>query len=100
MEETQVWALGWEDPLEKEMATHLNILAWRIPWTNEPGRLQSMGLQRVGHDWRDLAQLSLPIFNNIWPTKMAILCYGYGMWDIGSPTKDQTCAPCIGSAEA
>ena len=41
---------GWEDPLEMGMATHSNILAWRIPWTGEPGRLQSMGSQRVGHD--------------------------------------------------
>ena len=40
----------WEDPLEKEMATHSSILAWRIPWTEEPGRLQPMGSQRVGHD--------------------------------------------------
>ena len=47
-----MWArfLGWEDPLEKEMATHSSILAWRIPWTEELGGLQSMGLQRVGHD--------------------------------------------------
>ena len=43
-------SLGWEDPLEKETATHTSILAWRIPWTEEPGRLQSMGSQRVGHD--------------------------------------------------
>ena len=43
-------SLGQEDPLEKEMATHSNILAWKIPWTEEPGRLQSMGLQRVGHN--------------------------------------------------
>ena len=43
--------LCWEDPLEKAMATHSSTLAWRIPWTEEPGRLQSMGLQRVGHDW-------------------------------------------------
>ena len=50
MEETQVLSLGWEDPLEKEMAIHSNILAWKIPWTEEPGRLQSMGLQGVGHD--------------------------------------------------
>ena len=42
--------LGWEDPLEKEMATHSSILAWRIPWAEEPGRLQSIELQRVGHD--------------------------------------------------
>ena len=48
--ETQVQSLGWEDPLEKEMATHSSILAWRIPWTEEPGRLQSTVSQRVGHD--------------------------------------------------
>ena len=48
--ETQVQSLGWEDPLEKGMATHSSILGWRIPWTEEPGRLQSMGSQRVGHD--------------------------------------------------
>ena len=49
-QEIQVRSLGQEDPLEKEMATHASILAWRIPWTEEPGRLQSMGSQRVGHD--------------------------------------------------
>ena len=43
-------SLGWEDPLEKDMATHFSILAWRIPWTEQPGGLQFMGLQRVGHD--------------------------------------------------
>ena len=50
MWETWVQPLGWEDLLEKRMATHSSILAERIPWTEEPGRLQSMGLQRVGHD--------------------------------------------------
>ena len=50
MHETQVRCLGWKDPLEKEMATHSSTLAWRIPRTEEPGRLQSMRLQRVGHD--------------------------------------------------
>ena len=50
MQETWVRTLGQEDPLEKEMATHSSILAWRIPWTAEPGGLQSMGSQRVGHD--------------------------------------------------
>ena len=50
MQETRVQYLGWEDPLEKEMATHSSILAWRIPWTEEPGGLYSMGSQRVGHD--------------------------------------------------
>ena len=48
IQETWVWSLGWEDPLEKEMATHSRILTWKIPWTEKPGRLQSMGLQRVG----------------------------------------------------
>ena len=47
MQKTQVWSLGWEDPLEKGMATHCSILAWRIPWTEEPGGLQSTGLQSV-----------------------------------------------------
>ena len=50
MQETQDRSLGWEDPLEEETASHSSILAWRIPWTEEPGGLQSMGLQRVGHD--------------------------------------------------
>ena len=50
MWETWVRSLGQEDPLEKEMATHSGILAWRIPWTEEPGGLQSTGSQRVGHD--------------------------------------------------
>ena len=51
MQETRVQSLHWEDPLEKEMATHSSILAWRIPWTEQPGGLQSMGSQRVGHDY-------------------------------------------------
>ena len=51
MWKTWVQSLGWEDPLEKEMATHSSTLAWKIPWIEELGRLQSMGLQRVGHDF-------------------------------------------------
>ena len=51
MQETQVWSLGGEDPLEKEMATHSSILDWRIPWIEEPGRLQSLGLKRLRQDW-------------------------------------------------
>ena len=50
MQKTWVRSLGWEDPLEKEMAIHSSTIAWKIPWTEEPGRLQSMGSQRVGHD--------------------------------------------------
>ena len=49
-QEAQVHSLGWEDPLEEKMATHSSILAWKIPWTEEPGELQSKGLQRVEHD--------------------------------------------------
>ena len=51
----QVQSLGWEEPLEKKMATHSSTLAWRIPWTEEPGRLPSMWSQRVGRHWSDLA---------------------------------------------
>ena len=50
MQETWIQSLGWEDPLEKEMAAHSSSLAWKILWTEEPGRLQSMGSQRAGHD--------------------------------------------------
>ena len=50
MQETQVLFLGWEDPLKKGMTTHSSILAWKIPWAEEPAGLQSIGLQRVGHD--------------------------------------------------
>ena len=51
VQEIQLWFLGQEGPLEKEVTTHSSILAWNIPWTEEPGRLQSMGSQRVRHDW-------------------------------------------------
>ena len=59
MQETQLQSLVWEDPLEKGMATHSSILASRIPWTEEPGGLQSMGSQRVGHDRATSLSLSL-----------------------------------------
>ena len=67
MQETWVQSLGREDLLEKEMATHSSILAWKIPWMVEPGRLQSMGSQRVGHDWAtslSLSQCRRPGFNS------------------------------------
>ena len=63
VQETRVQFLGWEDPLEKEMVTHSSILAWKIPWTEKLGRLQSTGSQRVGHDWATSlthSQCSLP----------------------------------------
>ena len=59
MRKTRVRFLGWEDPLEKEMAIHSSTLAWKIPWMEEPDRLQSMGSQRVGHDWATLLSLSI-----------------------------------------
>ena len=59
MQETWVGSLGQEDPLEKEMATHCSILAWRIPWVEEPDGLQSMGSQRDGHDWATSLSLSM-----------------------------------------
>ena len=64
MQETAVISLGWEDPLEKGMAPHSSILAWRIPWTKEPGGLQSMGLQKVRHN---CVTITFPFFplNNV-----------------------------------
>ena len=62
MREARIQSLGWEDPLEKEMATHSSILAWKIPWTEEPGRLQSTGSQKVGHDW---ATFFLSFFSSV-----------------------------------
>ena len=59
MQETWIQSLGQEDPLEKEMATHSSTLAWKIPWMEEPKRLQSMGSQRVGHDRATSLSLSL-----------------------------------------
>ena len=56
MQVMQVWSLDWKDPLSKEMATHSSILAWEIPWTGKSGGLQSMGLQRVRHDWANKLQ--------------------------------------------
>ena len=64
MRETWVWSLGREDPLEKEMAFHSSTIAWKIPWTEEPDRLQSMGSERVGHDWATSLSLSLSFCNS------------------------------------
>ena len=60
MQKTWVQSLGWGDPLEKEAAIHSSTIAWKIPWTEEPGSLQSMGSQRVGHDWAT----SLSLYNH------------------------------------
>ena len=66
MRATSVWSLDWEDPLEIEMATHSSILAWRIPWTEEPHRLQSMGSQRVGHNWVTSLSFTSKPSDGIW----------------------------------
>ena len=63
MQQTWIWSLGWEDSLEKGMAIHCSILAWRIPWTKEPDRPQSMWLQRVGADW---ATNSFTFIRSLW----------------------------------
>ena len=70
MRETRVWSLGGEDPLEKEMETHSSILAWKIPWTEEPSRLQAMGSQRVRHDWVTSYSLTEILKFNIQKTKI------------------------------
>ena len=67
MQETWVWCLDWVDPLEKEMATHSSILAWEIPWTEEPGSLQSVGSQRVEHDLATKQQKNL--MENEWKNR-------------------------------
>ena len=88
MQETRVLSLGQEDPLEKKMATHSSILAWKIPWTEEPGRLQSMGSQRVGHDWAtslSLKDVGIPPFTcllrNLYTGQEATVRTMYGTTD-------------------
>ena len=73
MRETQVSSLGREDPLEKEMATHPSTLAWKIPWTEEPGGLQSKGLQRVGHDWATSLSLYRPMWKMMLRERVRVL---------------------------
>ena len=80
MWETQVWTLDWEDPLEKGMATHSSILAWRIPWIEEPGGLQSVGLQRVAYNWESntftfaLVTTGSEEWKNRWP-RICVVVY-------------------------
>ena len=79
MRETRVQSLDWEDPLEKEMATHSSTHAWKIPWMKKPGGLQSMGLQRVGHNWATSHSPWTSIFLFIyWPSiaKFLFCCCG------------------------
>ena len=78
-EETWVQLLGREDPLEEGIVTHSSILAWKIPWTEEPGRLQSMGSQRVGHNWVNSLSLSFLCFQ-CWRKKQQINKSGVPGW--------------------
>ena len=74
VQETQVWSLSWEDPLEKGMATHSSILVWKIPWTEEAGRPQSMGSQRVVHDATNNFTFHFRHIN--------IFCYNVRIWNL------------------
>ena len=76
VQETRVRSLGGEDPLEKGMGTHSSILAWRIPWTEEPGRLQSMGSPRVRHPWSNLAYTSAHIMKANSPREKSLISVG------------------------
>ena len=96
-----VQSLDQEDTLEESMASHSSILAWRIPWTEEPGRLQSMGLQRVGHDWSDWAAVALFWLNSLksaakiklWKgQKRCFLCFDIKLHNFFSNIWD--CYPC------
>ena len=81
IQESWVWYLGWEDPLEKEMADYSCSLAWRIPWTEKPGGLQSMGLQRAGHDLATEHTCGLNgIFSSYGPT--AFVHFVIAMWHV------------------
>ena len=91
MRETQVRSLGWEAPLEKEMAIHSSILAWKISWMEEPGRLQFMWSQRVGHDWATSLSLKRlkPSSLRLWK-KCAVDCF-LPTWSIPSLSSTSSC---------
>ena len=103
MQEMWVRSLGWEDPLEEEITTHSSIFAWKIPWTVVTGRPQSTGLQRVGHDWSNLAAAAAAadcsppgsFVHGIFQAK--ILEWVAIFSSKGSPQpRDHTCISCIG----
>ena len=84
--ETWVQSLGQQDPLEEEMTTHFSILAWRIPWTEEPGRLRSIGLQRVGHVWA--AEHAHNELVACWQNSEFLpSCHQHGPYPTSAPTK-------------
>ena len=76
MQETRVQFLGWKDPLEGDMPTHTSILAWEIPWTVEPGQLQSMGLQRVKRDWASKQHEKQSQSGRIWTSNSSLIRCG------------------------
>ena len=96
---TQVWSLGWEESLEEGMATHSNILAWKIQWTEEPGRLQSMRLQRVRHDWAALTFFHLFLqLDRVWLLGLRWPSQGHRVrWGCTEPVQSglRSFPPCI-----
>ena len=95
-QETQVGSLGWEDPLEKEMATDSSTLAWKIPWTEEPGRLQSIESQRIGHDWA--TSLYYLYSCNSAQCKMGIQCWTWNSRLVSSRERSMSrliLSPCL-----
>ena len=93
IQETWVWSLGWKDPPEKGMATHSSILAWRMPWTEETGGLQFMGLQRVRHDWlTQTFDFKFYLYHNF--TSLSYLLHGNYLYHI-LPLSKIVCSPHI-----
>ena len=90
MRETWVWFLGRQDPLEKEMAIHSSTLAWKIPWMEAPDRLQSMGFQRVGHDW--VTSLSLSLYAEYF-TSWQVGGFPFYRWGNWGSEQGESCAP-------
>ena len=85
MWETRLPSLGWEDPLEEDMATHSSIVAWRIPWMEESVGLQSVGLQRVRHDWATKHNTIMVLLENFSKIRKGFACWMNKCSDIGSP---------------
>ena len=103
MRETWIWSLGRKDPLEKEMATHSSILAWRIPWTEEPSGLQSTGSLRVGHDWATSLSLSTFLhWRRKWqPTPVFLPGESQGRWAaVYGVTQSQTWLKLLSSSSS
>ena len=85
MQDMWIWSLGREDPLEKKVATHSSVLAWEIPWTEEPGGLEPMGSQRVGHDWAANSQVTC--VGLCGHSVCLVIQYTYRSW-VGGETPD------------